>query len=178
MVWLVDDSDGGCCYIARQANEMKQDVRYTIAAEEWSLQEELEYSVYCQQMIEEICDSRSKIEVLPGNIEVSLSIKLVDDKRLHVDVAAIQELLEMNDVHVYEGKVVGMEGPVSELCDRTSSIWLSIVTSLQRVNMAAFLNLHQSNKCGKKNDAAEFPVVKLKLYGHHFSVIFSFHIFS
>ena len=65
-----------------------------------SLEEGLEASVYYRQMLEDILGIKSKsiqIESYVDNksvIEAILFTRMVEDKRLRVDVAAIQELLK------------------------------------------------------------------------------------
>ena len=70
-----------------------------------SLEEGLAASVYYRQMLEDILGIKSKsiqIEAYVDNksvIDVILSTKMVEDKRLRVDVAAIQELLKLYDIN-------------------------------------------------------------------------------
>jgi len=103
IIWLVDH-EGNCCPITWQANKIKRVVRSTIAAEALSLQEGLEASYYYRNMVEDIMgiphqtigitayiDNKSVVEAVQ-------STKLVDDKRLRVDIAAIRELLQTNEV--------------------------------------------------------------------------------
>ena len=88
---------GNCCPIASNANKIKRVVRSTLAAEMLSLEEGLEASVYYRQMLEDILGIKSKsiqIEAYVDNksiIEAILSTKMIEGKRLRVDVAAIQE---------------------------------------------------------------------------------------
>jgi hypothetical protein len=103
IVWLMDTS-GKCCPLFWHTNKIKRVVRSTIAAEALSLQEGLECGYYYRQMIENALripnhtipiiayvDNRSVIEAVN-------STKLVDDKRLRVDIAAISESLSRNEV--------------------------------------------------------------------------------
>ena len=103
IIWLMD-SNRNCCPLSWKANKIKRVVRSTIAAEALSLQEGLECSYYYRKIGEDITgvpprtipivayiDNKSVIEALH-------STKLVDDKRLRVDIAAIQESLEKNDI--------------------------------------------------------------------------------
>ena len=70
-----------------------------------SLGEGLEASFYYRQMLEDILGIESKTlttEAYVDNksvIEALLSTRLVDDKRLRVDVASIQELLKHQDIN-------------------------------------------------------------------------------
>ena len=70
-----------------------------------SLEEGLEASVYYSQMLEDSLGIKSKsiqIEAYVDNksvIEVILSTRMVEDKRLRADVAAIQDLLKLHDIN-------------------------------------------------------------------------------
>ena len=99
------DKTGNCCPIAWNAHKIKRVVRSTLAAEMLSLEEGLEASVYYRQMLEEILGIKSKsiqIEAYVGNksvIEAIISTRMVEDKRLRVDVAAVQEVLKLHDIN-------------------------------------------------------------------------------
>ena len=103
IVWLVDHQ-GKCCPLSWHAGKIKRVVRSTIAAETLSLQEGLECSFYYRKMIEDIFGISNKtvpIVAYVDNksvIEAVYSTKLVDDKRLRVDIAAISESLERNEI--------------------------------------------------------------------------------
>ena len=107
IVWLMDNR-GQCCPIAWNAHKIKRVVRSTLAAEMLSLQEGLETSFYYRQMLADILSIEPKtikIEAYVDNksvIEAISSTKMVDDKRLRVDVAAIQELLKLNNINKIE----------------------------------------------------------------------------
>ena len=70
-----------------------------------SLGEGLEASFYYRQILEDMLGLESTtitIEAYVDNksvIEALLSTRMVDDKRLRVDVAAIQELLKFQDIN-------------------------------------------------------------------------------
>ena len=104
IVWLMDNT-GQCCPIAWNAHKIKRVVRSTLAAETLSLEEGLEAGFYYREMLENIfgLDPRTiKIEAYVDNksvIEAILSTRLVDDKRLRVDIAAIKELIQLHDVN-------------------------------------------------------------------------------
>lgn len=103
IIWLVD-SEGNCCPITWQANKIKRVVRSTIAAEALSLLEGLEASYYYRKMIENMLGLAHKtidISAYTDNksvVEAVYSTKMVDDKRLRVDIAAIRELLQRNEI--------------------------------------------------------------------------------
>ena len=101
IIWL-KDSNQKCCPLYWNANKIKRVVRSTIAAEALSLQEGLESGFYYRSMIENILSIASNtipIVAYVDNksvIEAVYSTKLVDDKRLRVDIAAISESLARN----------------------------------------------------------------------------------
>ena len=97
------DNTGQCCPIIWNAHKIKRVVRSTLAAETLSLEEGLEAGFYYREMLENILglEPRTiKIEAYMDNksvIEAILSTRLVDDKRLRVDIAAIKELIQLHD---------------------------------------------------------------------------------
>ena len=80
-------------------------VRSTIAAEALSLQEGLEAGFYYRTMVKEIIGVQNKTipitayTVNKSVIEAVFSTKLVDDKRLRVDKAAIREFMKTKDIY-------------------------------------------------------------------------------
>jgi len=104
IVWIIDKT-GSCCPIAWQTHKIKRVVRSTIAAEALSLTEGLETAFYYRKMIEDI------LRLQPGTIPIKAytdnksvleaisSTKLVDDKRLRVDIAGIREMLLKSDIN-------------------------------------------------------------------------------
>lgn len=105
IIWIKDRT-GNCCALWWQANKIKRVVRSTIAAEALSLQEGLESALYYRQTLEDIfgiekdslpitafIDNKSVTEALK-------STKLVDDKRLRLDIASIREMTQNNNIQV------------------------------------------------------------------------------
>lgn len=90
------------CPLSWKANKIKRVVRSTISAEALSLQVGLEEAVYLRNMIVEILN----IEAIPitayvdnkSVVEAVHSTKMVDDKRLCIDIAAIKQSLENGEV--------------------------------------------------------------------------------
>ena len=103
IVWLVDNHRK-CSPLSWHANKIKRVVRSTIAAEALSLQEGLESSFYYRKMLENILGIPHKtIPIIAyvdnkSVIEAVSSTKLVDDKCLRVDIAAISESLARSEV--------------------------------------------------------------------------------
>ena len=105
IIWVMDKT-GNCFFaIAWNAHKIKRVVRSTLAAEMLSLEEGLEASVYYRQMLEDILGIRFKsiqIGAYVDNksvIEAILFARMVEDKPLWVDVAAIQELLKLHYIN-------------------------------------------------------------------------------
>ena len=104
IIWLMDHS-GSCCPITWNAHKIKCVVRSTLAAEALSLEEGLEASFYYREMLENILGLKPRsiiIEAYVDNksvIEAILSTRMVEDNRLQVDIAAIQESLKIQDVN-------------------------------------------------------------------------------
>lgn len=105
IIWIKDRL-GKCCPIFWQANKIKRVVRSTIAAEALSLEEGLETGLYYRRIIEEIFQiPQDKIPITAfidnkSVTEAISSTKLVDDKRLRIDIAAITEIKENNNVEI------------------------------------------------------------------------------
>ena len=103
IIWIVD-CENKFCPIAWQANKIKRVVRSTIAAEALSLQDGLESSVYHRKILEDILGLEKKtIPIIAyvdnkSVVEAVHSTKLVDDKRLRIDIAAIIESLESGEI--------------------------------------------------------------------------------
>ena len=95
-VIFLGDTFDKCCTLSWKSNKIKRVVRSTLAAEALSLQEGIEESLYLQQLLVELLDVKVPISAYIDNkstLDAVNSTKLVDDKRLIVDIAAIQEEL-------------------------------------------------------------------------------------
>ena len=103
IVWLMD-CHGKCSPLSWHADKIKRVVRSTIAAEALSLQEGLESAFYYRKMLEDILGVSTKtIPIIAyvdnkSVIEAIYSTKLVDDKWLRVDIAAISQSLAKDEV--------------------------------------------------------------------------------
>ena len=91
IIWLMDNT-GQCCPIAWSAHKIKRVVGSTLAAETLSLQEGLETGYFYREMLEDIFGLEHKvikIEAYADNrsvIEAILSTRLVEDKRLRIEI--------------------------------------------------------------------------------------------
>jgi hypothetical protein len=102
-VVLMADEDGKCCTISWQARKIKRVVRSTLAAEALALQEGLEDSIYVKRMLQEIMNLDGNIPIVAYNDNRSVvdnihSTKLVDDKRLRIDIGALKESLRNGEL--------------------------------------------------------------------------------
>jgi len=97
-------SDKKCCPLAWQANKIKRVVKSTIAAEALSLLEGLETCMYLHTLLEEAVGLKAKSIPLiafvdnRSVVEAVYSTKMVDDKRLRIDLGAIKECLDTRNV--------------------------------------------------------------------------------
>ena len=97
LVFLVDGDSRGCI-LAFKSNKIARVVRSTLAAEVLSLQEGLEEALYLQDMVKELLHTDVKIHAYIDNkstIDSVNSTKMVKDKRLFRDIAAIKQ--ELNE---------------------------------------------------------------------------------
>lgn len=103
LVLLMNDKKN-CCPLIWHTHKIKRVVKSTIAAEALSLLEGLENTCYIRQMLQEILGIvkiQIPIEAYIDNKSVTESIqstKMVDDKRLRLDIAAIKELIETQQI--------------------------------------------------------------------------------
>ena len=105
IIWI-KDRKGNCCPICWQANNIKRVVCSTIAAEALSLQDGLESALYYRKIIEDICAVRQGTIPITAFIDhksvtkALQSTKLVENKRLRIDIATICEMKQNNYVEV------------------------------------------------------------------------------
>ena len=79
-------------------------MRSTLAAETLSLQDSLETGYYYRGMLEDILGLEQKVKTGAyvdnrSVIETILSTRLVGDKRIRIDIAAIKELVQLQEVN-------------------------------------------------------------------------------
>jgi hypothetical protein len=101
LVFMVD-TVSQCCILAFKSNKIARVVRSTLAAEVLSLQEGLEEALNLKVMLKELLDCDVKIHAYIDNqstIDSVNSTKMVKDKRLLRDIAAIRQ--ELNE-HIVE----------------------------------------------------------------------------
>lgn len=90
-----------CCPLSWSANKIKRVVRSTIAAETLSLQTGIEEAVYLKKMITEILNVELPVTAVVDNrslVEALHSTKLVDDKRLRIDISSIKQSIEIGEI--------------------------------------------------------------------------------
>ena len=94
------DAAGQCCPLNWQAKKIKRVVRSAIAAECLSLQEGLEDYYFLRTLIEDLLGLKvgsTPITAYVDNksvVDAVYSTKMVDDKRLCLDIAAVWESLK------------------------------------------------------------------------------------
>lgn len=102
IVLLVGKS-GKCCPLSWHAGKIKRVVRSTIAAEALSLQEALEDSLFLRSHIKEMLGEIDvPIDAFVDNrsvVEAVYSTKLVDDKRLRLDLGAIRQAVNDGEIN-------------------------------------------------------------------------------
>ena len=87
-----------------RATKIKRVVRSTLSAEMLSLQEGVEEAIYLRAIITEMLNKKeNSLPIVPyvDNRSVTQSLystKLVDDKRLRIDIAAIKESIEKEEI--------------------------------------------------------------------------------
>ena len=97
------ENDGKCAPVIWHGGKIKRVVRSTIAAEALSLQEGLESAMYVRSLIKELWAKELNLPIVAvvdnkSVVESVYSTKLVDDKRLRIDLGAIKESLRLGDV--------------------------------------------------------------------------------
>lgn len=103
VVFLVDKS-GRCSTLAWHANKIKRVVRSTIAAEALSLEEGIEEAIFLRHMIWNLIsmptESLPIIAIVDNKsvVEAVHSTKMVDDKRLRLNIGAIKQALVEKEV--------------------------------------------------------------------------------
>ena len=100
---FVVDADGRCCPITWKSGKARRVVKSTIAAEAMALLEGMEEAIYLRTIISEIlCSVLIPIICITdhkGLVEAIYSTKLVEDKRLRVEIAMMKENLSRREVH-------------------------------------------------------------------------------
>lgn len=138
IIWIMD-KQGKCCPLFWQAKKIKRVVRSTLAAEALSLQEGLEASFYYRHMLEEILGVPNKsidIYAFVDNksvIESVHSTKLVEDKRLRIDIAALTE--SVNQGEVREIKWCSGQKQLANCLTKAGASGLSLLEILQTGQM-------------------------------------------
>ena len=86
------DNTRQCCPIAWSAHKIKRVERSTLAAETLSLQEGIETGNYYREMLEDILGLEHKVIKIEAYVdsrsvmEAILSTRLVEDKRLRIEI--------------------------------------------------------------------------------------------
>ena len=100
VVFLVD-KDRNMCPLGWSGNKIKRVVRSTLAAETLSMVEATEHALYLRETLKELLPYDLPITAIVDNkslVESVNSTKLVDDKRLRIDLATVKELLKRGEL--------------------------------------------------------------------------------
>ena len=100
---LLKDSAGNSCPIFWQSRKIRRVVKSTLAAETLALLDCASAAVYIREVLLEICrcgpvpircytDNKSLMDTLKSN-------KNVDDRRLRIDLAVLQDMVQKGDVN-------------------------------------------------------------------------------
>ena len=104
IIFLVDNHLN-CCPFTWQSKKIKRIVCSTIASEALSLQEAIEHAIFLRSLIEELLLLPLKsipIDAIIDNISVVEAIhstKVVNDRRLNIDISAIKQPLQSTEIH-------------------------------------------------------------------------------
>ena len=103
VVFLCDDK-GLCCPISWRCGKARRVVKSTIAAEAMALLDGMEEAIYLRQILLEMIHlSNDKVVITcvsdhKGLVESLYSTKLVEDRRLRLDVAIMKEYMEKKNI--------------------------------------------------------------------------------
>lgn len=102
VVFLVSE-DCNCCVLSWHAKKIRRVVRSTLAAETLALQEGIEDAVYLRKMLVEVLNLTLKIPLLAycdcrSVVEAVHSTKMVDDRKLRIDIGALRESLQLGEI--------------------------------------------------------------------------------
>ena len=97
---FIVDCNNNCSVISWKANKIKRICRSTLAAEAMSLVEGLEECLYLKEVMKELGFVLPIVAFVDNkSLQDSIySSKLVDDKRLRIDIASLQQLCALNKV--------------------------------------------------------------------------------
>ena len=142
VIFLVDKKHR-CCPLVWKANKIKRVVRSTLAAEALSLQEGIEEAVYIDTIIHELMNVHVPINAYVDNqstVDAVYSTKMVDDRRLRIDIAAIKE--EIMDGTVNDLKWIPDKQQLANCMTKKGQSGLLLITVLQTGRMIALQHNH------------------------------------
>ena len=105
MVFCRNVDTGRSCPIGWKANKVKRVVRSTLAAEGLALAAGLDSAIYLRNFLSETLGIKPNIKGIVDNkglVENIHSTHLLEDRRLNLDLSAIKEMLERNEVESIE----------------------------------------------------------------------------
>ena len=104
MIIFLRDGFGKKCPIYWQSRKLKRVVKSTLAAETLALVEGAEVSFYIASIIKEITKMKEEMPIQckvdnKSLVDALSSSKQVDDRRLRIDIAVLDEMLEKKEIH-------------------------------------------------------------------------------
>jgi len=103
IIFLVGENDNSCPLVWK-SGKAKRVVKSTIAAEAMALSEGMDEAIYLRSVLSDILSfPRGSVPILcftdhKGLLESLYSTKLVDDRRLRIEIAGMKQCLERKDI--------------------------------------------------------------------------------
>ena len=102
IVFLVD-ANGLSCPLSWHAGKIKRVVKSTIAAEALSLLEGIELAIYLKSLLQSLVSDNVQFDInaIIDNksvVEAVYSTKMIDDKRLRIDISAIKQFIDNGEI--------------------------------------------------------------------------------
>ena len=134
---FISDQNNNCSPLSWCSSRIKRVVRSTLAAEAIALNNGCDDSVYLSRLVGSLSSPSSLDEQIPivaytdnnNTIEAIKSTTPVDDRKLRLEIAALQQYRETNEVEIH--KVPGKEN-VSDVLTKggaSSKLLLSVITN-------------------------------------------------
>ena len=106
LIVFIRDSSGNRCPVYWQSRKLRRVVKSTLAAETMALLECAETAFFIAKIISDlVCIPPPKVFCYVDNLSIVNSLKsskLVDDKRLRIDIAALQDMISSGELHGVE----------------------------------------------------------------------------
>ena len=106
VIFLTNEEEREAAVLAWSSNKIKRVVGSTLAAEALSLQEALSHAIFLRAILAEILDKKDQDIVITSYVDSNnlfqavYSTKFVEDKRLRLDIAQVQECIKKDSIEV------------------------------------------------------------------------------